>query len=465
MGAVFGNMRIGNTKSEDFGIVCRYPESQSMESRIEDLFKDEQEGDALVAGLKTLTEEEPDSVKESLVGSAEVQTKIQALELMHNGSKKVDTYIDVDDSLGFADKDICSVIGLGLSMEKEGKIGLKIGTSNEKLPEELTKEKTAVAFDLKVLKNGASTKKLDVPALITISKPDSIKTDDFQLYHMNAGEAEEVNYVEEDGLVTFAAEQFSTFVFVEDAEDTDSGSSGGGSTSSYGPGRWDTGTAGNKGPEDTKTQKPAGTWVQDEKGWWLKYEDGTWPASRWIEMTWNHVPSWYYFNAEGYMATGWMKDGDRWYYLDLTLLRSLSAKSRELNRLVYLDALTSIPNRHCLDGFLTDHISSSVLPTLGCCMLSISNLGMINTSLGRTAGDNALQDFSEILEKAGRSYGFVGRNNGNEFVLVTENASEEKMKQFLSSFEKEITSYNKSHTPIQFSSCYSLNQECCFTDP
>ena len=68
-------MRIGNTKSEDFGIVCRYPESQSMESRIEDLFKDEQEGDALVAGLKTLTEEEPDSVKESLVGSAEVPDK------------------------------------------------------------------------------------------------------------------------------------------------------------------------------------------------------------------------------------------------------------------------------------------------------------------------------------------------------------------------------------------------------
>ena len=27
MGAVFGNMRIGNTKSQDFGIVCRYPES------------------------------------------------------------------------------------------------------------------------------------------------------------------------------------------------------------------------------------------------------------------------------------------------------------------------------------------------------------------------------------------------------------------------------------------------------
>lgn len=149
---------------------------------------------------------------------------------------------------------------------------------------------------------------------------------------------------------------------------------------------------------------------------------------------------------------------------DLTLLRSLSAESRELNRLVYLDDLTSIPNRYCLDKFLSDHIAPASLPSLGCCMLAISNLGVINTSLGRTSGDGALQDFSEILEKTGKPYGFVGRNNGNEFVLIIENASEEKMEHFLSDFEREITSYNKSNTPIQFSSCYSLNQECRFTD-
>ncbi|MFR5733913.1 MAG: hypothetical protein ACLUD2_20415 [Clostridium sp.] len=175
------------------------------ESRIEDLFKDEQEGDALVAGLKTLTEEEPDSVKESLVGSAEVQTKIQALELMHNGSKKVDTYIDVDDSLGFADKDTCSVIGLGLSMEKEGKIGLKIGTSNEKLPEELTKEKTAVAFDLKVLKMEPARKSWTFRHSSRSQSPTASRPMISSYTTVNAGEAEEVNYVEEDGLVTFAA--------------------------------------------------------------------------------------------------------------------------------------------------------------------------------------------------------------------------------------------------------------------
>ena len=149
---------------------------------------------------------------------------------------------------------------------------------------------------------------------------------------------------------------------------------------------------------------------------------------------------------------------------DLTLLRSLSAESRGLNRLVYLDDLTSIPNRHCLDKFLADHIPPASLPTLGCCMLCISNLGMINTSLGRSKGDAALQDFSEILEKTGKPYGFVGRNNGNEFVLVMENASQEKTEQFLADCEKEITSYNSHKTPIHFSSCYTLNQECNFTD-
>lgn len=149
---------------------------------------------------------------------------------------------------------------------------------------------------------------------------------------------------------------------------------------------------------------------------------------------------------------------------DLTLLRSLSAESRELNRLVYLDDLTSIPNRHCLDKFLADHIAPNSLPALGCCMLRISNLDRINTSLGRSSGNAALQDFSEILEKVGKPYGFVGRNNGNEFVLVMENASQEKTEQFLADFEKEITSYNSHKTPIQFSSCYTLNQECNFTD-
>ena len=33
-------------------------------------------------------------------------------------------------------------------------------------------------------------------------------------------------------------------------------------------------------------------------------------------MEWNGITGWYYFDANGYMVTGWHKDGDQWYYLN-----------------------------------------------------------------------------------------------------------------------------------------------------
>jgi hypothetical protein len=59
-----------------------------------------------------------------------------------------------------------------------------------------------------------------------------------------------------------------------------------------------------------------GKWVQDAKGWWYRRADGSWPKSRWIELGWNGVNSWYYFNESGYMVTGWREDGGYTYYLN-----------------------------------------------------------------------------------------------------------------------------------------------------
>ena len=55
--------------------------------------------------------------------------------------------------------------------------------------------------------------------------------------------------------------------------------------------------------------------MKNDTGWWFRYNDGTWPASRWAELVWNGVSSWYYFNADGYMETGWLNEGGHWYYL------------------------------------------------------------------------------------------------------------------------------------------------------
>ncbi len=61
-----------------------------------------------------------------------------------------------------------------------------------------------------------------------------------------------------------------------------------------------------------------GKWVQNEKGWWYSYDNGTWPASQWAELKWRGVKNWYYFDAEGYMVTGWHQDGGNMYYLHPT---------------------------------------------------------------------------------------------------------------------------------------------------
>lgn len=64
------------------------------------------------------------------------------------------------------------------------------------------------------------------------------------------------------------------------------------------------------------TKKPAaGEWVQNEIGWWYRNADGTWPAAKWVQLDWNGQKSWYYFNADGYMRTGWLVDGGFKYFL------------------------------------------------------------------------------------------------------------------------------------------------------
>ncbi len=105
--------------------------------------------------------------------------------------------------------------------------------------------------------------------------------------------------------ITISTWHLSEFklTFTNEKEKT---SSGGSSGSSYGRGRWYL---------EDKAANKTGEWVKNDTGWWFRYNDGTWPASRWAELVWNGVSSWYYFNADGYMETGWLNEGGHWYYL------------------------------------------------------------------------------------------------------------------------------------------------------
>lgn len=52
-------------------------------------------------------------------------------------------------------------------------------------------------------------------------------------------------------------------------------------------------------------------WRKDSAGWWWRYPDGTYPRNQWKLISGKY----YYFNARGYMQTGWLYKEKIWYYL------------------------------------------------------------------------------------------------------------------------------------------------------
>lgn len=130
------------------------------------------------------------------------------------------------------------------------------------------------------------------------------------------------------------------------------------------------------------------------------------------------------------------------FFIDFVLLRKLALESHHLNQLAYLDDLTSIPNRNSLDLLFMTYNTPESLKDIGCCMLSIANLSEINETVDRDSGDILLRDFCRILEEVGDAYGFVGRNSGNEFILIIEHCSEEKCQNFIDDLNHRFDVYN-----------------------
>jgi len=84
------------------------------------------------------------------------------------------------------------------------------------------------------------------------------------------------------------------------------------------------------------------------------------------------------------------------------------------------DALTGLPNRYALTGFLEHEISrSSRHNYFGAVLfLDLDNFKSINDTLGHAAGDLVLKTVSDRLNQCRRTEDFLGRLGGDEFVLV-----------------------------------------------
>lgn len=146
--------------------------------------------------------------------------------------------------------------------------------------------------------------------------------------------------------------------------------------------------------------------------------------------------------------------------LDYYQLEGHIAHDNSLNRAVYTDSLTGIPNRFGCDMIFQEYTNGKDISKIGCGLIEIANLDDINRKKGRANGNVALVNFSRMIERVGSHYGFVGRNNGNEFLVVIDNCDEVKFDRFIDELGKETGEYNQlqSNDNIELSYNYLLNE-------
>lgn len=168
----------------------------------------------------------------------------------------------------------------------------------------------AVRFNVTLLVNGKEVNSLAAPVYLELEMPEvfvasysnatynykgsfekngSKKT--FTLVFQNSGEK-----------LILTVQDTGTYAIVV----TKKSSSSGGSRS---------GARGSKGTYTATVNKP-GAWVQNQTGWWYRFTDGTWPANQWMSLSLQGTDYWFFFNADGYMVTGWQLFENNWYYLN-----------------------------------------------------------------------------------------------------------------------------------------------------
>ena len=87
---------------------------------------------------------------------------------------------------------------------------------------------------------------------------------------------------------------------------------GGGSRSGGGGGSHSGGSAAKASQNSTSIPQGSISWQRDNKGWWIKNSDGSYPRNEWKLVN----NSWYFFDSQGYMFTGWLNISGSWYFLN-----------------------------------------------------------------------------------------------------------------------------------------------------
>ena len=107
-------------------------------------------------------------------------------------------------------------------------------------------------------------------------------------------------------------------------------------------------------------------------------------------------------------------------FSDSTALHQTQRRTRELERLAFLDELTQFPNRRFLEMALSTSLAEYGVhhQPFGVMMLDLDRFKGVNDSHGHAAGDLVLQEAAKSMGGFVRPTDILGRWGGDEFVAI-----------------------------------------------
>ena len=138
-----------------------------------------------------------------------------------------------------------------------------------------------------------------------------------------------------------------------------------------------------------------------------------------------------------------------------------AAQNRILQKKVYLDEATGLPNKNKCEEILNapDQIPADELVAM--CVFDLNNLRTINNNLGHDKGDEYIRSFAIQLREAVPEEFFAGRDGGDEFIAVLKGLDHNGVRECLQNIRDHAAEYSRKNPemPISYAAGYALSSD------
>ena len=147
--------------------------------------------------------------------------------------------------------------------------------------------------------------------------------------------------------------------------------------------------------------------------------------------------------------------------IELVKALRYAAQNRILQSKVYLDEATGLPNKNKCEEILNKPKLLTTEDAVAVCVFDLNNLRNINNTLGHDKGDEYIYSFAKQLRIAVSDEYFVGRDGGDEFIVVLNGVTRGHVEKCLLNIRKQTETYSKEHPemPISYAVGYALSQD------